>query len=89
MGPRGPRTQFPGNYVGAFNAPKGWMEGLSISITLLYLFIHICSPFQACQFHLFFLVIASILQDIEATIHCAEWLSIVGGSSTGDQRVRY
>ncbi|WCJ22828.1 BEACH domain-containing protein C2 [Euphorbia peplus] len=27
-------------------------------------------------------------QDIEATIHCAEWLSIVGGSSTGDQRVR-
>nr|XP_023875242.1 BEACH domain-containing protein C2-like isoform X4 [Quercus suber]XP_023875243.1 BEACH domain-containing protein C2-like isoform X4 [Quercus suber] len=27
-------------------------------------------------------------KDIEATIHCAEWLSIVGGSSTGDQRVR-
>ncbi|XP_061339623.1 BEACH domain-containing protein C2 isoform X2 [Gastrolobium bilobum] len=27
-------------------------------------------------------------QDIEATIHCAEWLSIVGGSSTGDQRIR-
>ncbi|XP_050237653.1 BEACH domain-containing protein C2 isoform X2 [Mercurialis annua] len=27
-------------------------------------------------------------QDIEAAIHCAEWLSIVGGSSTGDQRVR-
>ncbi|XP_015584318.2 BEACH domain-containing protein C2 [Ricinus communis] len=27
-------------------------------------------------------------KDIEAAIHCAEWLSIVGGSSTGDQRVR-
>ncbi|XP_017624631.1 BEACH domain-containing protein C2-like [Gossypium arboreum] len=27
-------------------------------------------------------------QDIEATIHCAEWLSIVGGSSTGDERIR-
>jgi hypothetical protein len=28
-------------------------------------------------------------KDIEATIHCAEWLSIVGGSSTGEQRIRY
>ncbi|KAM7260927.1 hypothetical protein ACFE04_026402 [Oxalis oulophora] len=27
-------------------------------------------------------------KDIEATIHCAEWLCIVGGSSTGEQRVR-
>jgi hypothetical protein len=27
-------------------------------------------------------------KDIEATIHCAEWLSIVGGSSTGEQRIR-
>ncbi|XP_019161040.1 PREDICTED: BEACH domain-containing protein C2-like isoform X1 [Ipomoea nil] len=27
-------------------------------------------------------------QDIEATIHCAEWLCMVGGSSTGDQRTR-
>ncbi|XP_027928057.1 BEACH domain-containing protein C2 [Vigna unguiculata] len=27
-------------------------------------------------------------KDIEATIHCAEWLSMVGGSSTGEQRVR-
>ncbi|CAL9068126.1 unnamed protein product [Musa banksii] len=27
-------------------------------------------------------------KDIESTIHCAEWLSMVGGSSTGDQRVR-
>ncbi|KAJ7951024.1 BEACH domain-containing protein C2 [Quillaja saponaria] len=27
-------------------------------------------------------------KDIEATIHCAEWLSIVGGSSTGYQRTR-
>ncbi|XP_042512465.1 BEACH domain-containing protein C2 [Macadamia integrifolia] len=27
-------------------------------------------------------------KDIEATIHCAEWLSMVGGSSTGDQRTR-
>ncbi|CAL0324546.1 unnamed protein product [Lupinus luteus] len=27
-------------------------------------------------------------KDIEGTIHCAEWLSIVGGSSTGEQRVR-
>ncbi|KAK4487403.1 hypothetical protein RD792_005966 [Penstemon davidsonii] len=27
-------------------------------------------------------------KDIEATIHCAEWLSMVGGSSTGDLRVR-
>lgn len=27
-------------------------------------------------------------KDIEATIHCAEWLSMVGGSSTGDQRIR-
>ncbi|CAL1370261.1 unnamed protein product [Linum trigynum] len=27
-------------------------------------------------------------KDIEATIHCAEWLCIVGGSSTGDQRAR-
>ncbi|MQL97978.1 hypothetical protein Taro_030665 [Colocasia esculenta] len=26
--------------------------------------------------------------DVEATIHCAEWLSIVGGSSTGDLRIR-
>ncbi|KAE8672127.1 Detected protein of unknown function [Hibiscus syriacus] len=28
-------------------------------------------------------------EDIEATIHCAEWLSIVGGSNTRDQRIRY
>ncbi|XP_068650842.1 BEACH domain-containing protein C2 [Aristolochia californica] len=27
-------------------------------------------------------------KDIEAAIHCAEWLSMVGGSSTGDQRIR-
>ncbi|GMI75865.1 Beach-Domain Homolog C2 [Hibiscus trionum] len=27
-------------------------------------------------------------KDIEATIHCAEWLSIVGGSSTRDKRIR-
>ncbi|XP_073101635.1 BEACH domain-containing protein C2 [Elaeis guineensis] len=27
-------------------------------------------------------------KDVEAAIHCAEWLSMVGGSSTGDQRVR-
>ncbi|CAD6262757.1 unnamed protein product [Miscanthus lutarioriparius] len=27
-------------------------------------------------------------KDAEATIHCAEWLSMVGGSSTGDQRIR-
>ncbi|CAH9123804.1 unnamed protein product [Cuscuta epithymum] len=27
-------------------------------------------------------------QDIEATVHCAEWLSMVGSSSTGDQRIR-
>lgn len=27
-------------------------------------------------------------KDIEATIHCAEWLSMVGGSSSGDQRIR-
>ncbi|KAL6495424.1 BEACH domain-containing protein C2 [Orobanche gracilis] len=27
-------------------------------------------------------------KDIEATIHCAEWLSMVGGSSTGDVRIR-
>ncbi|KAG8059986.1 hypothetical protein GUJ93_ZPchr0002g23183 [Zizania palustris] len=27
-------------------------------------------------------------KDVEATIHCAEWLSTVGGSSTGDQRIR-
>nr|KYP56218.1 Neurobeachin-like protein 1 [Cajanus cajan] len=27
-------------------------------------------------------------KDIEATIHCAEWLSIIGGSSTGEQRIR-
>ncbi|KAK1364471.1 BEACH domain-containing protein C2 [Heracleum sosnowskyi] len=27
-------------------------------------------------------------KDIEATIHCAEWLSMVGGCSTGDQRIR-
>ncbi|KAL5727846.1 BEACH domain-containing protein C2 [Ranunculus cassubicifolius] len=27
-------------------------------------------------------------KDIEATIHCAEWLSMVGGSSTGDHRMR-
>ncbi|KAJ4952485.1 hypothetical protein NE237_029317 [Protea cynaroides] len=27
-------------------------------------------------------------KDIEATIHCAEWLSMVGGSSAGDQRIR-
>ncbi|KAL8114272.1 hypothetical protein AgCh_021212 [Apium graveolens] len=27
-------------------------------------------------------------KDIEATIHCAEWLCMVGGSSTGEQRVR-
>ncbi|KAF6160294.1 hypothetical protein GIB67_019063 [Kingdonia uniflora] len=27
-------------------------------------------------------------KDIEATIHCAEWLSMIGGSSTGDQRLR-
>ncbi|XP_038973687.1 BEACH domain-containing protein C2-like isoform X2 [Phoenix dactylifera] len=27
-------------------------------------------------------------KDVEATIHCSEWLSMVGGSSTGDQRIR-
>ncbi|XP_043719982.1 BEACH domain-containing protein C2-like [Telopea speciosissima] len=27
-------------------------------------------------------------KDIEATIHCAEWLSMFGGSSTGDHRIR-
>ncbi|XP_010277463.1 PREDICTED: BEACH domain-containing protein C2 isoform X2 [Nelumbo nucifera] len=27
-------------------------------------------------------------KDIEATIHCAEWLSMIGGSSVGDQRIR-
>ncbi|KAG9138702.1 hypothetical protein Leryth_023201 [Lithospermum erythrorhizon] len=27
-------------------------------------------------------------QDIEAIIHCVEWLSMVGGSSTGTQRIR-
>ncbi|KAH6830812.1 WD-40 repeat family protein / beige-like protein [Perilla frutescens var. hirtella] len=27
-------------------------------------------------------------KDIEATIHCAEWLCMVGGSSTGDLRIR-
>ncbi|XP_028224150.1 BEACH domain-containing protein C2-like [Glycine soja] len=27
-------------------------------------------------------------KDTEATIHCAEWLSIIGGSSTGEQRIR-
>ncbi|KAL4338491.1 hypothetical protein HN51_048684 [Arachis hypogaea] len=27
-------------------------------------------------------------KDIEATIHCAEWLCIVGGSSTGEHRMR-
>nr|KYP64267.1 Neurobeachin-like protein 2 [Cajanus cajan] len=27
-------------------------------------------------------------KDIEATIHCAEWLCMVGGSSTGEQRLR-
>ncbi|KQK00661.1 BEACH domain-containing protein C2 isoform X2 [Brachypodium distachyon] len=27
-------------------------------------------------------------KDVEATIHCAEWLSMVGGSSMGDQRIR-
>ncbi|XP_071714690.1 BEACH domain-containing protein C2-like [Rutidosis leptorrhynchoides] len=27
-------------------------------------------------------------KDIEATLHCAEWLSRVGGSSTGEQRAR-
>ncbi|KAI4356836.1 hypothetical protein L6164_000823 [Bauhinia variegata] len=27
-------------------------------------------------------------KDIETTIHCAEWLCIVGGSSTGEQRIR-
>ncbi|KAJ4955418.1 hypothetical protein NE237_012201 [Protea cynaroides] len=27
-------------------------------------------------------------KDIEATIHCAEWLSMVGGSSTRDHRIR-
>ncbi|PKA58028.1 Guanine nucleotide-binding protein subunit beta-like protein [Apostasia shenzhenica] len=26
--------------------------------------------------------------DVEAVIHCAEWLAMVGGSSTGDQRIR-
>jgi len=34
------------------------------------------------------LPVAQFLQDIEATIHCAEWLSIIGGSSTGEQRIR-
>ncbi|OAY75714.1 BEACH domain-containing protein C2 [Ananas comosus] len=29
-----------------------------------------------------------VMKDVEATIHCAEWLSMVGGSSTGDQRIR-
>ncbi|PKA52158.1 hypothetical protein AXF42_Ash014095 [Apostasia shenzhenica] len=27
-------------------------------------------------------------KDVEATIHCAEWLSLVGGSSTGELRLR-
>nr|BAD27684.1 putative lysosomal trafficking regulator 2 [Oryza sativa Japonica Group] len=33
-------------------------------------------------------VLISNHEDVEATIHCAEWLSMVGGSSTGDQRIR-
>ncbi|CAL8118646.1 unnamed protein product [Prunus armeniaca] len=32
------------------------------------------------------MVITSPLQDIKATISCSEWLCIVGGSSTGEQR---
>eukprot|EP00268_Persea_americana_P028192 TRINITY_DN27418_c1_g1_i5.p1 TRINITY_DN27418_c1_g1~~TRINITY_DN27418_c1_g1_i5.p1 ORF type:complete len:1215 (+),score=249.75 TRINITY_DN27418_c1_g1_i5:146-3790(+) len=28
-------------------------------------------------------------KDIEATIHCAEWLSVTGGSGSGDQRARH
>lgn len=39
-------------------------------------------------FHEGNLYVAYCVQDIEATIHCAEWLSIVGGSSTGEQRLR-
>lgn len=27
-------------------------------------------------------------KDVEATIHCAEWLTMIGGSSTGDLRKR-
>ncbi|KAH6559664.1 hypothetical protein KP509_1Z002100 [Ceratopteris richardii] len=27
-------------------------------------------------------------KDVEATIHCAEWLAMIGGSSTGEQRQR-
>jgi hypothetical protein len=27
-------------------------------------------------------------KDIEANIHCAEWLAMIGGSSTGEQRIR-
>ncbi|KAK6138324.1 hypothetical protein DH2020_027908 [Rehmannia glutinosa] len=33
-------------------------------------------------------ILISNHEDIEATIHCAEWLSMVGGSSTGDLRIR-
>ncbi|GER41457.1 WD-40 repeat family protein / beige-related [Striga asiatica] len=33
-------------------------------------------------------ILISNHEDIEATIHCAEWLSMVGGSSTGDTRIR-
>lgn len=50
----------------------------TISILLFHLI------FQAQLLHLLL-----FLQDIEATIHCAEWLSIVGGSSTGEKRIRY
>lgn len=32
--------------------------------------------------------LALFMQDIEMTIHCAEWLCIVGGSSAGELRKR-
>jgi len=28
-------------------------------------------------------------QDVEAAIHCAEWLTLIGGSSNAERRVQY
>jgi hypothetical protein len=63
-------------------------------ITRLPLSVFLPSPSSYCFFdmetwlQLYNYCKVVIFQDVEAAIHCAEWLSMVGGSSTGDQRIR-
>jgi len=65
-------------------------DGWKVKFCLNCLLGYTLALFEQHCFQLLLLASSiSFSQDIEATIHCAEWLSIVGGSSTGEQRIRY